>query len=208
MNRPKNVQSFRPPSQDTRNISERSLVCKNPPRRFIFAQMTVGLEECYERIRNKNGKADIKNEAIDQEEFLPVPESILAGRYKVIAKVGEGQSSLLVKAKDTFHPNKRHVAIKILHASYQNLGPQEASCLLHLKRADMLKVANIAHVLNTFTVGQHFCIVFEFLSPTPLYKYFQMFPFPSKMEKINLIRRIAFQVMILIFITTSALSTD
>ncbi|CAB4009097.1 Dual specificity tyrosine-phosphorylation-regulated kinase 2, partial [Paramuricea clavata] len=95
---------------------------------------------------------------------------------------------------DIFHPNERHVAIKILHASYCNLGPQEASCLLHLRKADTLKVANIAHILNTFTVGEHFCIVFEFLLPLPLYKYFQMFSFPSKAEKINLIRRIGFQV--------------
>ena len=57
----------------SRNISERSLVCENPPRRFIFAQMTVGLEECYERTRNKNGNERVKNEAIDEEEFLPVP---------------------------------------------------------------------------------------------------------------------------------------
>ena len=147
MNKRKNLRSFRPPSRGARNVSERSLVCENPPRRFIFAQMTVGLEECYERIRNKNGNESIKNEATEQEAFLPVPGSILAGRYKVIAKVGEGQSSLLVKAEDTFHPKKKCVAIKILHASYRNLGPQEASCLLHLKKADMFKVANIAHVL-------------------------------------------------------------
>ncbi|XP_028393003.1 serine/threonine-protein kinase 36-like [Dendronephthya gigantea] len=191
------LQSFRHPSQDPRQISERSLVCENPPRCFLFAQMTVGLGECYERIRNGDGENKeicLQNQSANEEKFSPITGSILAGRYKVIAKVGEGQSSLLFRAEDIFHPKKRHVAIKFLHASYQNLGPQEASCLLHLKKADFLKVANIAHILNVFTVGQHFCMVFEFLSPTPLYKYFQMFPFPSKVEKVNLIRKIAFQV--------------
>jgi hypothetical protein len=47
-------------------------VCEDPPRRFIFAQMTVGLKGCYERIR-KNNVFD-KNQATHQEEFLAIPE--------------------------------------------------------------------------------------------------------------------------------------
>jgi hypothetical protein len=60
-----------------RQISERSLVCENPPGRFVFAQMSIGLEECYERIRNEDGnKHDkvLESHASDEEEFLPIPE--------------------------------------------------------------------------------------------------------------------------------------
>ncbi|XP_046861919.1 uncharacterized protein LOC124455275 [Xenia sp. Carnegie-2017] len=45
-----------------------------------------------------------------------------------------------------------------------------------------------------FAIGNHFCIVFKFLLPKHIYKYFQMFPFQSKMERLNSLRRIAFQV--------------
>ena len=52
-------------------------MCENPPGRFVFAQMSIGLEECYERIRNEDGnKHDkvLESHASDEEEFLPIPE--------------------------------------------------------------------------------------------------------------------------------------
>ena len=52
-------------------------MCENPPGRFVFAQMSIGLEECYERIRNEDGNKHnnaLENQTIDEEEFLPIPE--------------------------------------------------------------------------------------------------------------------------------------
>ena len=50
-------------------------MCENPPTRFLFTQMTAGLEECYARIKNDDGKYEhdvLKTETADEEEFLPV----------------------------------------------------------------------------------------------------------------------------------------
>ena len=56
-------------------------MCENPPTRFLFTQMTAGLEECYARINGNDGKNEhgvLKNEMVneDEEEFLPVPGSM------------------------------------------------------------------------------------------------------------------------------------
>ncbi|XP_046859017.1 dual specificity tyrosine-phosphorylation-regulated kinase 2-like [Xenia sp. Carnegie-2017] len=183
------MHSFRPPHQ-SRDCFQRLCVCPNPSERSIFAQMTVGLKMLYSSIDDKANKKQINkslflNSSFKEDKFKPVIGALLAGRYKVIANVGEGQSSVMVQAEDTYHPRQRYVAIKILHKSYANLGPQEASCLLHLRNSDAYNVSNIAHFLNMFAIGNHFCIVFKFLLPKPIYKYFQMFPFQSKMERLN-----------------------
>ena len=56
-------------------------MCENPPTRFLFTQMTAGLEECYARINSDDGKNEhgvLKNETVneEEEEFLPVPGSM------------------------------------------------------------------------------------------------------------------------------------
>ena len=63
-------------------------MCENPPTRFLFTQMTAGLEECYARINGNDGKNEhgvlknehgvLKNETVneDEEAFLPVPGSM------------------------------------------------------------------------------------------------------------------------------------
>jgi hypothetical protein len=51
-------------------------VCENPPSHFVFAQMTIGLEDFYERMNCEDGRKDnnvLESQAIDGEEFSPRP---------------------------------------------------------------------------------------------------------------------------------------
>ncbi|XP_068218435.1 serine/threonine-protein kinase minibrain-like [Palaemon carinicauda] len=95
----------------------------------------------------------------------------LAGRYKYTNVLARGQSAIIIKVLDTFH-NDRPLAIKVLHRVYKPIGSQEADILLELHRADPWLHVPFARLLNQFLYGPHYCLVFEFLSPTPLYNHY------------------------------------
>ncbi|KAK7070922.1 hypothetical protein SK128_013651 [Halocaridina rubra] len=95
----------------------------------------------------------------------------LAGRYKYTNVLARGQSAIIIKVLDTFHKD-RPLAIKVLHRVYKPIGSQEADILLELHRADPWLHVPFARLLNQFLYGPHYCLVFEYLSPTPLYNHY------------------------------------
>uniref|UniRef100_A0A6A7FT26 Dual specificity tyrosine-phosphorylation-regulated kinase 1A-like isoform X3 n=1 Tax=Hirondellea gigas TaxID=1518452 RepID=A0A6A7FT26_9CRUS len=105
-------------------------------------------------------------------EFVPLADMpLLAGRYKYLQVLGRGQSALIIKAEDTFCRN-RPLAIKVLHRVYKPIGSQEADILLELHRADPYLHVPFARIKTQFLYGPHYCLVFEALSPTPLYTHY------------------------------------
>nr|XP_058941003.1 dual specificity protein kinase CLK1-like [Pocillopora verrucosa] len=101
----------------------------------------------------------------------PVP--LLAGRYKFIQVIVKGESSLLISAEDTYHFEKKQVAIKIMNLDYSRLGAQEADCIQQLNKADPLRVSRAVQLFNVFSFEGHYCLVFELLRPQPLHQCFQ-----------------------------------
>ncbi|XP_064087885.1 uncharacterized protein LOC135202421 [Macrobrachium nipponense] len=108
----------------------------------------------------------------EEGEFLPEKGMpYLAGRYKYTNILARGQSAIIIKVLDTFH-NDRPLAIKVLHRVYKPIGSQEADILLELHRADPWLHVPFARLLNQFLYGPHYCLVFDYLSPTPLYNHY------------------------------------
>lgn len=127
--------------------------------------------------KNDNGEEEEEEEETtpytDEEgEFSPEKDMPpLAGRYKYTQILGRGQSAIIIKVLDTFHKD-RPLAIKVLHRVYKPIGSQEADILLELQRADPWLHVPFARLLNQFLYGPHYCLVFEYLSPTPLYTHY------------------------------------
>ncbi|KAG7157807.1 uncharacterized protein LOC121879583 [Homarus americanus] len=130
---------------------------------------------------SKPEEDDLDNEDEEEEttpytdeegEFSPEKEMpLLAGRFKYTQVLARGQSAIIIKVLDTFHKN-RPLAIKVLHRVYKPIGSQEADILLELHRADPWLHVPFARLLNQFLYGPHYCLVFEYLSPTPLYTHY------------------------------------
>lgn len=93
---------------------------------------------------------------------------LLGRRYRFIKKLGRGSFALLVRAEDTYHPSRRHVAIKIMHKQYAAIGEQESCVLRKINASDPLDVSRVIRCFGTFSFEGHHCIVFELLSATPL----------------------------------------
>ena len=100
--------------------------------------------------------------------LAPSAVPLLGGRYRFIKKIGRGSFALLVRCEDTYHPARRHVAIKVMHAQHAAIGEQEGGLLRRVNAADPLDVSRVVRCLSTFYFEGHFCIVFELLSATPL----------------------------------------
>ncbi|XP_071551189.1 uncharacterized protein [Panulirus ornatus] len=108
----------------------------------------------------------------EEGEFAPEKDMpLLAGRFKYTQVLARGQSAIIIKVLDTFHKD-RPLAIKVLHRVYKPIGSQEADILLELHRADPWLLVPFARLLNQFLYGPHYCLVFEYLSPTPLYTHY------------------------------------
>ncbi|XP_050718667.1 uncharacterized protein LOC126999794 isoform X2 [Eriocheir sinensis] len=107
----------------------------------------------------------------EEGEFSPEKDMLLAARYKCTQVLARGQSAIIIKVLDTFHKD-RPLAIKVLHRVYKPIGSQEADILLELHRADPWLHVPFARLLNQFLYGPHYCLVFEYLSPTPLYTHY------------------------------------
>lgn len=43
---------------------------------------------------------------------------LLGSRYQYVKKIGRGSFAVIIRAEDTFDPDRRHVAIKVMHAQY------------------------------------------------------------------------------------------
>ncbi|XP_066016173.1 uncharacterized protein [Pocillopora verrucosa] len=182
-----------------------------PPERFISTQLSGGLRVLYQKLEEK--KQGLCNEETlllrvatipkvlasqtDKDgKFKPCyPVPLLAGRYKFIQVIGEGESSLLISAEDTYHFEKKQVAIKIMNLDYSRLGAQEADCIQQLNKADPLHVSRTVQLFNVFSFEGHYCLVFELLRPRPLHQYFQKCQFDNEDDKLKVIRKITFQLL-------------
>ncbi|XP_078343974.1 uncharacterized protein LOC144629610 [Oculina patagonica] len=170
----------------------------SPPERFVTAQLSGGLKVLYKHLGNR--KKDTQKQYGSQTgadgKFLPCyPVPLLAGRYKFVQVIGQGQSSILVAAEDTFHPDKKPVAVKIMHLDYSRLGAQEADCIQQLNKADILHVSRTVQLFNIFSFESHYCLVFELLRPRPLHQYFQKCQFDNEEAKLKVIRKITLQLL-------------
>ncbi|XP_033734805.1 probable serine/threonine-protein kinase yakA [Pecten maximus] len=125
-------------------------------------------------------------------QFCPVLGVVMASRYRVRQVISrQGQSAVLLLAEDLFC-HKKHVVIKVLHASRYQLGAQETQCLWRLALADPWGNSNTVHYLNTFTFDDHYCIVFKPLVPLSLTDIFQDIP---AQKIIHSIRKIAVRLL-------------
>ncbi|XP_060081601.1 uncharacterized protein LOC132560913 [Ylistrum balloti] len=124
--------------------------------------------------------------------FCPVLGVVMASRYRVRQVISrQGQSAILLLAEDLFC-HKKHVVIKVLHASRYQLGAQETHCLWRLALADPWGNSNTVHYLNTFTFDDHYCIVFKPLVPLSLTEICQDIP---SLKVIHSIRKIAVRLL-------------
>lgn len=101
----------------------------SPPKRFVATQLSGGVKALYKRLRNKEKPPHHRHvpwAQTDQDgKFQPCyPVPLLAGRYKFMQVLGQGQSSILIAVQDTFHPDKRPVAVKVMNLNNSYLGAQ------------------------------------------------------------------------------------
>ncbi|XP_069116533.1 uncharacterized protein [Argopecten irradians] len=128
----------------------------------------------------------------DDGQFCPVLGVVMASRYRVRQVISRrGQSAILLLAEDMFC-HKKHVVVKVLHASRYQLGAQETHCLWRLALADPWGNSNTVHYLNTFTFDDHYCIVFRPLVPLSLTDIFHDIP---ALKVIPSIRKIAVRLL-------------
>ena len=70
---------------------------------------------------------------------------ILARRYRVLRKIGEGTFSQTVCAEDLYYPGRHLVAIKIMTISYNAIGVQVSHGIYML-------------IMNFLTLGDSHCL--------------------------------------------------
>ncbi|XP_067039056.1 dual specificity tyrosine-phosphorylation-regulated kinase 2-like [Acropora muricata] len=192
--------AFSPAFQGYRRENEHFQRRVSPPKRFVATQLSGGVKVLYKRLRNKEKpphQRHVPGAQTDQDgKFQPCyPVPLLAGRYKFMQVLGQGQSSILIAVQDTFHPDKRPVAVKVMNLNNSYLGAQEAECVRKLNAADVLKVSRTIQLFNTFTFEDHYCLVFELVSSRPLHQYFQRCQFKDEDRKLSVIRKIALQLV-------------
>eukprot|EP00041_Stephanoeca_diplocostata_P003379 m.33929 g.33929 ORF g.33929 m.33929 type:complete len:854 (-) comp14273_c0_seq2:190-2751(-) len=137
----------------------------------ITTRITAGLAQLHESLQaTPHSRAVSPVDCTgDDGTFDPTPPvPLLANRYRYIKKIGRGSFAVIIRAEDTYDPKKKHVAIKIMHSQYREIGVHEYNHSRDLTEATGSRAARIIQCLNRFEFGPHFCIVFELLSITPL----------------------------------------
>lgn len=91
---------------------------------------------------------------------------LLAKRYRYLSVLGEGVSAQVLLVEDTLRPG-RLVTVKVMKRQHAHLGHREARALrfLHTKIQNGISAPGIVRLLDTFTMGAHFCLVLERLYP-------------------------------------------
>ncbi|XP_071800385.1 uncharacterized protein [Asterias amurensis] len=170
-----------------------------PPALHRISYLTGGLAELYEHIQNPNEEYNpnaVEASCFTDEKgaFCPTKQvPLLAKRYHFIRILGKGCSATLIEAVDTFRPDSHHVAIKVLNEEYYALGYQESNNVERLNCADPQDFSGTVRLLNKFTFGNHFCLVFELLHPKPLHQYFK--PISQGPKKLELVRKVALRLL-------------
>eukprot|EP00037_Helgoeca_nana_P018603 m.177888 g.177888 ORF g.177888 m.177888 type:complete len:349 (+) comp24503_c0_seq2:47-1093(+) len=139
----------------------------------MTATATAGLRSLYNRITPAcpTDEADAAVAGVTNVEgfFDPThPVPLLGTRYQYVKKIGRGTFAVIIMATDMFDPERRLVAIKVMHAQYIEIGMQEARRIRNINAKDVHDVAHIVRCFNCFTCGRHYCIVFELMSMSPI----------------------------------------
>ncbi|CAG8506628.1 7371_t:CDS:2 [Diversispora eburnea] len=151
----------------------------------IVQRLTAGLSTLHNEIYEK--KLDISyintnlKVKVNRQEF-----QILARRYRVLNKVGNGTFSQVVCAEDTYYPEGRLVAIKIMIPRFNSIGIQATNDNTHIIR-----------LLNTFMFKNHFCMVFDYYGGgVP-----QIHHMANEQYKLLALRKLACQLLIALMYT-------
>jgi hypothetical protein len=48
----------------------------------------------------------------------------MAGRFKFVSLLGKGAFAQTLRMEDQLHPQKRHVAVKVMNAFYSDIGEE------------------------------------------------------------------------------------
>lgn len=182
--------AFRSP---TRSNAAKILWYVVPPTMQMSAVVTGGLQRLYASIKKpalgvqpsssspSSSSSSVQNccplseEAVHgpklgytstQGVFCPSIEMpLMAARYQFLEIIAQGQSSVIIKAKDLCKDGVM-VAIKVLHTKYFLIGGQEADILRELNMADVHNLAPVARLQNVFHFDNHYCLVLDcYFSP-------------------------------------------
>jgi hypothetical protein len=122
---------------------------------------------------------------------------LLAGRYKYLSTLGEGVSSRVVLAEDTLAaaPGKL-VAVKVMRRQHAAAGQREARALRYLHSSAPGGTApGVVRLLDSFSLGAHYCLVTERLFPWLLDWIADSSALPAA-EALAQLRKIAHQLLV------------
>lgn len=126
--------------------------------------MTAGLSQLHQSLNTPSCQLTVSPRDSTGEDgiFDPTPPvPLLANRYRYIKKIGRGSFAIIIRAEDTYDPRKRHVAIKVMHGQFYDIGVHEYTHSRNLTEATDSVAGRLIQCLNRFELGPHFCIVFE-----------------------------------------------
>ncbi|XP_064622216.1 uncharacterized protein LOC135484554 isoform X2 [Lineus longissimus] len=171
------------------------LVRVTPPLCHVVSYATGGITALYKKLQDHSYTSDQHEPGDftdDQGAFLPRPDMpLIAFRYQYVDTIGEGQSCMFIKARDTFQDDAL-IAIKVLHTTYMQLGAQEMDCIRRINLADPYGTSSTLRLHNVFMFDNHYCMVFDLLHPRPLTDYFKEV---TERKALRSIRLVAFKLL-------------
>lgn len=174
----------------------RGLLLVAPPTAHVAAYVTGGLRDTYGNIRKKKIRTvhEFGTYTDTNGHFSPKAEMpLLALRYRYLETLGKGQSSVIIKATDSFR--KDHVvSIKVLHTTYFPIGSQEADIMLEINQDDPFAYVPIVKLLNVFSFDDHYCLTFDLLNPEPITDHFKQLGI-SKEQSLPVIRDVTLKLL-------------
>lgn len=122
---------------------------------------------------------------------------LLAKRYKYLSTLGEGVSAQVLLVEDTFRPGQL-VTVKVMKRQHMYTGHREVRALrfLHSRSHNGDPAPGIVRLLDTFTLGAHFCLVLERLHPRLLDWVAESAALPSFSASLPDLRKIAYQLLV------------
>jgi len=122
---------------------------------------------------------------------------LLAKRYKYLSTLGEGVSAQVLLVEDTFRPGQL-VTVKVMKRQHMYTGHREVRALrfLHSRSHNEAPAPGIVRLLDTFTLGAHFCLVLERLHPRLLDWVAESAALSSVSASLLDLRKIAYQLLV------------
>ena len=122
---------------------------------------------------------------------------LLAKRYKYLSTLGEGVSAQVLLVEDTYRPGHL-VTVKVMKRQHMYTGHREVRALrfLHSKLPGGTPAPGIVRLLDTFTLGAHFCLVLERLHPRFLDWVAESAALPTLSASLPALRKLAYQLLI------------